>query len=534
MGVEVKEDDVRGESPAIRDRRPLAKAGAWCSALRIPPVISWLSLAVFPLLVAIALLGLTSERSYSLGLFPDSLTYIESARWFAVGQGLSLGEAGSLKPMTHFPPLYPVALAAGTMIGEAPERTAGLLHPVCLGLTLFFLGCLVFRLGGSVAVAVTAQGFAAVSWDVLSAHLVLLSEPLFLALSFGAIYLLTEHQRKDSPPYLICAAVLLGLASLTRFAGLGIAFGAGVYFAWSSRHRIRDTAIVLLGGVAPILVWFAAHRGAERHGIDRTPGYVAPAMKNLESGMSTLGEFIVPHLWPDAWVYVLGLIVLCILGVGAHWRRTRILAAIGLGYLVFVLLSLTFVDPGIPLDYRILLPVFPLAISVAAVAVAVALRTVEDRRHLAFAASVLLIVCFDYAAFRLNQVSAEIPYRVKAGFGFEGESWVKSPTLARVAEQPADVLVISGSPDAVRYLLGRTGVGIPNGASMLDDYQVRHLAARISERPAIFVDCPKLSRQPGTATARQMENWFNLALVAEEEDGKIYRVTLKEDALKTQ
>lgn len=490
---------------------------------------SWLLLTIIPLIVATGLLGVTSEKGYSPVIMSDSISYIESARWFAAGQGVSLGEPESLKPMTHFPPLYPIVLAAGTMSGLTAQRTACALHPVFLAVTLFFIGALVLRLGGSVAVAVGAQWFATVSWDFLGIHLYAYSEPLFLAFSFGAIYLLAAHSRKPSLPYLACAAVLLGLATMTHFAGLGIVCAAAIYLVWASRHRLRDAAIILIGGAAPFIVWTISQKGDGMHGIDRELGITVPRLQNLDAGMRSLGEYLVPNVWPHITVYVLALILLGILAVGVRWPRTRVLATIALGYIGFILFSSIVVDPGIPLDSRMLLPVFPIVLAIVAVAVAVALRSVEDFRHRALLACVLLVFCVDYADLRVSQVSMALPFNARYGVGYEETMCRKSPVISRLAAQPVDVLILSGNPVALHFLLGRTSLRVPVDAQGPDDRQVVNLARRIKGHSAVFIDCPRLVKNQGSSTAAEMRKWFQLALLADERDGCLYRVRLKDE-----
>lgn len=486
-------------------------------------------LAIIPLIVGAGLLGVTSERSYSPAITSDSIAYIESARWFAAGQGIVRGEPGSLRPMTHFPPLYSIVLAAGTMLGHAAERTAAVLHPFCLALTLFFVGGLVLRLGGSIATAVATQWLAALSWELVAQHLVVQAEALFMALAFGAIYLLTEHNRRESLAYLVCAAVLLGLATMTRFAGLGIVCGAAAYLAWSSRHRLRDPIIILFCGVAPFILWTLSHRSDGLHGIDRRLGPVAPAMWNLELGVRTLGEFILPFVWPGAKVYLFALMMLGILAVGVYWRRTRILGTISFGYMALVVFSLIFVDRDIPLSPRILSPILLLAIAIVAVTVAVALRSVQDSRSLAFVVCVLLVFTVDYADYRRSQVSMLLPYDVQHGVGYEARKWHNSPILARVMEQPVDMLLVSPNPPTIHFLIGRASLRTPAYVKGPDDSQVLSLARRIKGRRAMYVDYPRISENRGNATAREMSKWFELTLIAEERDGGLYLVSAKGD-----
>ena len=97
------------------------------------------------LTLAIALAGvlavLAATSTYGIGVSAESETYIDAARNFADGRGLSVPAAdGSLTPLTQHAPLYALLLGIGARLGVDPVEGAR-------WLAAFAFGC-VALLGG--------------------------------------------------------------------------------------------------------------------------------------------------------------------------------------------------------------------------------------------------------------------------------------------------------------------------------------------------------------------------------------------------
>lgn len=98
-----------------------------------------LALGALALLAAAACLYATHRGP---GLFADSKYYLEGARALLAGRGYSVPSAtGEPVPITHWPPLYSLALAAaGGLSGLDPERVARWLNAALLGATVLLGG----------------------------------------------------------------------------------------------------------------------------------------------------------------------------------------------------------------------------------------------------------------------------------------------------------------------------------------------------------------------------------------------------------
>ena len=298
------------------------------SIVRAARRASCILLIVIPLVAGLWLSDWMLAKRFLAVITPDSIGYIESARWFAAGQGISCGEPGQLVPMTHWAPLYPVTLGAATMLGTTAQRAALVINCWSLGISLLFLGLIVWRLSGSVAAGIAAQAVAALAWPFLRWHLYALSEPLFVALASGGVWGLVEYERRQRPVWLALGAVLLSLAVMCRYAGVGIAIGAMACFLWRSPRRVRDALLLGAATLMPLLLWVMLRRPDVRWGIGRNIGFEPPSADNLAGGFCVLGHFIAPGA-EEVSACALGVVPVALLALGAAFRRTRLIGLTG-------------------------------------------------------------------------------------------------------------------------------------------------------------------------------------------------------------
>ncbi len=490
--------------------------------LPVPKAVGVLLLIASPLVTALALRGWVRDLNLPAAIEPDSIAYIESARWFAVGQGLVRGAAGDLRIMTHWPPLYPVALAGGMMLGASAEGTAFAINFWSLGISLFLMGFIVWRMAGAFWAAAAAQAIAALAAAFFVLHLFVLSEPLFVALMCGAVWALVEYQFRRRFVWLAFASVFLALSVMCRYAGLGIVLGVVIYLALSSPRKVRDVLVVGFVTLAPILLWVASRQGDYRWGVDRTIGFAAPSADNAAGGLSVLGSFIAPQD-PEATQFWVGLRPLALLGIAALFWRTRLFGCIGLSYIAFIIGSLLFIDRGIPLDGRILLPAGLMVLIVAMTFLARALPLVRDRRFAAcaiFLTAYFLVVNLDSRGQQTHFMLRQFALR---GFGFEALYPSRSPLMAKLMQLPPDIVPVSGKPYVVRVLVGRAGLNAPSDASW-DELRPSRIHDTLRQHRLVFVDTPLLSGLPWRARLRVMKWYFDLEPLASERDGTLYWV----------
>jgi hypothetical protein len=175
-------------------------------------------------LVALGTWSLTRERRFSA----DSRNYVNVARNLLAGQGLVQDTAGFGE--SRFPtrarlpqpygvhgPLFPVAIAALSRLGMAPEDAALFLPILFAGLTVAGAGFLLHRLY-DLETALWSVGLLVASFPVTFLATTAWSELLATAFLFASLLaLLWRTPERQRPSTLLLAGLLAGLAFAARY-----------------------------------------------------------------------------------------------------------------------------------------------------------------------------------------------------------------------------------------------------------------------------------------------------------------------------
>ena len=220
-----------------------------------------------PLLVAILAVRVASWAwaPYLVGVFHDDGVYALLARAIASGNGFHYTQLPGAPAATHYPPLYPLMLAAAWRI--APDFPHNL--SVLLGLNSLCIGAAAVgwwrfataRLAWNSVMAGAAALIATLGSPTLALSGALLSESLFIALLWPAL-LLCEREVGDPHgrvPWR--AGVAIGVLMLVRTHALALLVAAVVVLGWHRRWRSTACVAAVAGAVQlPWLLW--AHSAA--------------------------------------------------------------------------------------------------------------------------------------------------------------------------------------------------------------------------------------------------------------------------------
>ncbi len=200
-----------------------------------------------------------ASAPYLVGVFHDDGIYAMLARSIAAGDGFQHSHLPGAPAATHYPPLYPLLLAAAWRIAPAfPENVPFLLGINCVLVAAAACGWWWFarsRLGWRSGAAVAGAIAITLSSPVLTLSAALLSEPLFIACLWPMMLLCersasaTGHDRVS--PALTGAAI--GLLMLVRTHA--VALFLAVLFVLLVRRRLRDAALVAAAAVLLQLPW---------------------------------------------------------------------------------------------------------------------------------------------------------------------------------------------------------------------------------------------------------------------------------------
>ena len=241
----------------------------------------------------------------------DSIQYLSAGRNLLAGRGLSVFDSpGRLRPMTHFPPLYPTMLAAfGAICGDV-ARGAWVLNLVATAATVLLVARLAQRVAGGdgragVWAAVLAGVATAMANDLAVNATMLWSEPLFIVLVVVTAGLLIGSTERESAASLrgdtslVFAALAAGACALTRYAGIAI-IGGGVFaLLLASRlalkARVRRAAVFGAISTAPLLVCLLYNQVRAGTATDRDLSVRSISRDELWVGLETLSRWVLPY-----------------------------------------------------------------------------------------------------------------------------------------------------------------------------------------------------------------------------------------------
>lgn len=323
---------------------------------------------------------------------PDGVIYLDAARHLARGEGYVAFQYGEVRPLSHYPPFYPMLLALHYLAGWDPLELSGrIMNAALVGLCAGLVAVTASVAGAARRAAVASAAIYLLSVDGLRIHTALLTEPLYLVLHIACLGALAEYVRTGRASRLVVAACAAGVASLTRFPGVVlIATGVvGIALLSRSANRVRTALTWGFCASVPLALWLAQRALAGVSATGRDPALHPPELRETAYDLTmTVSAWVFPY-FPDAGAGRAA-IALAFAGFIAAtlWRTWRdggpgrglagIVAIHLLLYGLFLLTSITLMDAQTRLTARFLLPalvsIAPLVgIRRPAVAVAIAL-----------------------------------------------------------------------------------------------------------------------------------------------------------------
>ena len=425
--------------------------------------------------VAACVLLLWITAPYGVGVNSDSLSYIGAAKSLLAGRGLTVRGT----QMTHFPPVYPMVLAGVSLLTRDSVEAARLLNALLFGINAMLVAFAAYlATARKPLAAIGAAAFFLVSAPILDIHAEAWSEPLFIGLVLTCLLFLSVHVARPRWLMLVSSAVALGLATVTRYVGVALIPMAAVFLLvfreGAMRYRIRDALVTLAVACAPLVVWLfgAAHTGPLA---DRGFAVHPASLSQVRQLVGAIYSYTLPVPGPDRLkLAVVGLGVACgivLLVAFGKSRKERLNAMdprapaallpvlcvlFSSAYVLFLFLSISFVDASTPADARILSPVFILLLLAVISLVwsgSGALRSWKVR--LGF--GLLLPMLFASNALRAVSLAVEIR-REGNDASYAGLSGRDSECLAVLKSLPDSVRVYTNGFATLRLLTHRETV----------------------------------------------------------------------------
>lgn len=441
------------------------------------------------LVVAIVLVAaIVSITPWPVGSIQDDATYVVLGKSLATGEGYRQLSLPDQPQVIHYPPAYPILLAAlWKLWPEFPQNLVLFKYVNALLLALAALGAYMYartrlQLGKLSAAAGAVAGTACVL--VLYVVGIVLSEPMFLALLFPTL-IVGEMATDDGKPTTAFAAGALG-GLLTLVRTIGVAFLPALVLVLLMRRHWRAAAATILGGlclIAPWQIW------AHVNGDDITPilsgkygsylgwmldGYRQGAWdfassvvsKNIKELRHLLDYAVMPvsSPWVRVPTFVLAVVV-TIFGLTRLLKRAPVLILFMAGYFAIMMLWPFEVN-------RFLMVIFPLLALLFTVG-CVEVWRVRPQTRLVFAtrAALLTGACAAVGGFTWYNARG---YRQEWWSLVQKDSGVRIGAVVswvRRNTAPSDVVAVQDDP-AVYLYTGRPAVPVN------DFYAMDHLRER--------------------------------------------------------
>ena len=440
----------------------------------------FISFIFLGLLAAIGIFLVLRATPEGLGLSDDSIGYIAGARSILAGHGYREAWLASDGPVTHYPPLFSSVLALIGLTGLDPLRGVRFLNASLFGLNTVVLGILGWRMMKSLPAGLLLAGLFVVNGSLLGIHAMALSEPLFIFLSLLSFWMLDLYFERDAHwLWLVCCGIFIGLAYLTRYAGLALlpTFVVALMVMLDTwRKRLASTGILVASMLLWMIGWGIRNEIVGGDATNRTLIWHPITAGNFDTALYNISIFLMPV---EAWrrdlfkfpVVFVGAVVL-ILGAVLAWilikakdalTKPRATGGQGIvaftsgvyifGYLASIFASMSFFDASTKFKPRILSPIY---VSLLILVMFLGMWIWNKRREVAIPLALLI--------FGISIVGqyATVRELAKGGQGYASFQWYDSKTMGFLRTVPPAVMIYTNQPPAVYLYTGRGTYVLPD------------------------------------------------------------------------
>ena len=420
--------------------------------------------------------------------FSDSSAYIGAARNIASGNGfVILQSTGEVKPLTEFPPFFPVLLSI--LNGNELDYINTIRW---FNIVLFFSSIFLFSQTLYIAtrkhyLSIIATLFFISSPQIVTAYTGAMSEPLFLFLLLFSLLLLLLIFQKDVKIFRISFFVVSSLLPITRYAGIlfvGI-FGIGLFTG--SRNaplliRVKNTILYYLIAFLPVGLWGLSFLykyniyGGKRFSLNLSIFH--------DIARSIIEEFMIIRLWiPYVELYLstlsetliisfVSIFIISLIG----WTIKQFLFSnmvnesnkinfyfliilLFFGYIFFIGFTHSSAIPQIDIIDRMMIPIYPIWILIIFLSLDILIRKIEYRSFI-----ITIIIALSFIGIRYNTLRTNSYIRAMSvnGYGFTARAYQHSGLINEIRKIPADREMISNLSGFVLFYTNRYPIQVNN------------------------------------------------------------------------
>ncbi len=483
--------------------------------------------------------------SFGIGLTPDSVVYLNTSHNMAAGNGFRVSTGPQQSEWSsHYPPLYPALWALAGVLGVSEQIFIRWLQ-IILALLFLILAAFIIRsfLPQKRSLQVIFLLIMGTSFPMLVIFSRAWSEGLFLCLGFFSLYLLAWQETKPNPKLwsLFALGFLFALTTLTRYAGLVFLAAAELYqLFWSSdawKTKFQKSLLLATPTAISLGAWFWISYQKSGSTTNREVGFYTLSVDKLKSGIGTFLEWFL--VGENTASFIKLIVLLLFFGLGwltirsmelpSFLRKTKpknpplvsLLYLFLLTYPAFILFSLLFLDANIPLNTRILSPLYVSILFAAAIL----LDQITRKERAYWVINALL------ALFMIGQLLDTLPkvqHDHHTGIGFNHESWRTSTVWKTMPSLLSTQTLVSNAPEPIYYYMNVSAIPLPRkflkiaqSTNTLYESQINQLKTRTLKKGDLLVYFTHLNTSafPSEAELLQSMPW---ELVAQTDLANMY------------
>jgi len=495
-------------------------------------VAFWIWLGMISAAGSIAVHVMTSP--FGLGLIPDSIEYLQGAKYLVLGQGFAgYDKAGHLVANSWYGPGLSMLLSLGWFFGLSFVDWARLFNIFLFGVNIFLAGSIVYYLSRSVRAGLVTALFFTTSVHLLEVHGKLISEPLFLSVFLGTCLSVLVFIDTGSRRSLYLAALCAGLSVLTRYSGIPVITAVALWlWVWKrDKGGARDTGIFLLVSLLIPLVLFVRNMVLTGYPAGSGFAYYPQYAERILIVVNSFSEWLLPSKFPPVmrWA-VLGF---CLIGLvqwlRVNWRQFNAAIRKGLSligiftgvYIAMVFFAGFFRGTDIVLTHRLMAPVYALMVIGLGMIVSLESKAWTLKKRLWTA---LFLIFFIFTFLRAGQLAVSF---YKNGFDYAARKLTTSRLVETLRSIDDRVPLYSNRPEAVWHFSGRPAVRIPSAGeddgffppmgTLANDFKNQRAVAIIFEQEKFVLG------KKWNAAVRELE----LEVLMKDPQGNIYGVRKK-------
>ena len=336
------------------------------------------------LLIIIGIIGafvLGQALDINMPVSQDTEILLQGADQIKNDGSFALKINGELKPITRYPPLYSFLLALISQFGLQILGAAAILNYLLFAANIFLAGYIFYRITGgnlswSVAFAITIL----IAWPVIDIHVWAWPEPLLVFLmNFGFLYL-AEFLNKPRINTFFMSALCMALAAMTRYTGivpvvvgcLSIIF----YFNFEMNRRVVTTTLFGFVSFLPLLLWLFRNYWTAGNITGRSLSFSLITFDDLGAITDTLSSWIfyfgVNESYRIYAFFIFLLLFFMLLSFNLNQRKihllyqrsrqnlyiNKIFSLFIFSYLFYIGIYISFFGDGIPVNNKLLVPIF--------------------------------------------------------------------------------------------------------------------------------------------------------------------------------